>query len=311
MPKQRSREFFSSAGIPEDPDVIQMREGKTGNPLPPKIAEKIARFDFEYLKRAFTKILERSGMDAEHLSLVPPERFFRGEGNQYNPVNHLINIEHYFLDEPKPKKSETFRYNRDIVAPAGLDSTWTDWTETEREADLIHAIIHEEIHAISKSRLIGAWEGEESEEKNEVDFQNGYKQVLLKGGEADIFLRDFDEGVTDKLAREITRQYLLDHGWSEQKVKEAYGEVIEVYDAGRYGSYIRLVEALVKKIAKDVHQSQEVVWESIVRGKMEGERFEEQEVVQLFRDAVGEGFLEQLKMSYGDSDQIIKKYLSD
>lgn len=61
-----------------------------------------------------------------------------------------------------------------------------------------------------------------------------------------------------------------------------------------YASEVDLIERAMKRLAKKNQQSEKVVWEALVRGLMEGEDLENEEIKALFRESFGPDFLKEL-----------------
>lgn len=292
-----SREVYTSIDEPLDTESLKMREQFKGEPLPPEIATVVAKIDFAYLKKFFQNIARQATTDSREINFLERDRVFSGS-NAYDDYHNIINL----TDE------------------IGIAAS-VEWSPTEREVLILRFLIHEEIHAISKIICIGEQSSTHNPDSNYY-VQAGFAR-FSEGGRPPMYspysaamkygaFVAFEEGVTEKLALEATKQYLFDHGWGLEEIDKTLDKVQDYINLTPYGEWVGLVNKLIAKLAKTTGQGKKVVWESLIRGKMEGEKFEDQEIVELFDESISPGFLKDLAGGVLIEEPLknfIKKYL--
>ncbi len=225
-----------------------------------------------------------------------------GPGHSYNPENNVIvlsRVDDYSDLDPKRRKS----------AKAKLEKCGG--------AELIQLAVlaHEETHAVSRN--ICMWNTYEHPDRRTEEYVD-YKQsgLFRKLGEEGINFRRsgrvssiyrnsnfgclFDalnEGVVEKLSREITVAYAERSRWPEDRVS-AYKTAVASDQGFSYNLEVSLVNAMVKRLATKNQQSERVCWEALVQALLNGETLENQDVVKLFEESFGPSFLDNLSKLY-------------
>lgn len=271
------------------------------------INEIIRNIDIKKLKTIFEQIGRRCGIDPANLNFLEPDKIHLitpnlkepektiGEGSSYQISSNtiLLNIKIINLMAQKLKGEEI---KDEIQSESNFDAT---------PLITLYAIIHEEIHATSYNRIqeldpklippkftplnkitrtllrlltgrgAGFYENIKSgysENKLAID---GFKMKF------DNEFRHFDEGVTEKLTFEILRQYLLENHLDglDGLNKEQIDKLLKIISKkSTYYDYIEFTELLVKYIADETDLNEQVVWDGIVRSKLEGINLKDPEI---------------------------------
>lgn len=318
MPEKfkHSRESFSAPGVQEDPVKTARRDNevtesfaKDGKPMrTPELEQLLDKYDFDLIRQNFLRIAEKSGISPEKLNFVPRERIIE--------VNPLIHTGAY-----------DFRNNMILLARANGPATF--WVRSQEELDSETAevfgsyeikqlamLVHEETHAVSRNICIwGQSDPRQADDDDPMSFnQSGFSQ---KHGSRDLLYVALNEGAVEKLARELTIDYLRQKGWSVDD-RSVYEKSVNknVFDSP-YSFEVALVNNLVKRLALKNGQDEQSCWNAIVHALLNGESFEDKDVVQLFEESFGPDFLNDLSKiersspRYGPDDhtrEFIKKY---
>lgn len=325
---RHSREMFSAPEIPEDPEKTRQREQAAVEGFAehqkgkdtPEWQEHFGRIDFPLLKKCLAKIAARGQIAEDKMNFVDSDRVFlnnhRYPDGQYFPDTNIISI-----------------YDRKIdVAPSlGGDDMTNEGSKQDVEKgygnldmNKLSILAHEETHALSRNVCVG-WI---QDHKNEVSLtdQSGYdrfdstnsiqigKYARSKHSPSRLF-RALNEGVVEKLSREVAVDYMEEAGWDARWVRSFKKTMAESPDKLVYSVEVLLVDVLTSKLAEKSGQHERVAWEAIIQGLLHGETFEESEVVALFEESFGPDFLNELSVLNTQSQidntkvlQFIKKY---
>lgn len=131
------------------------------------------------------------------------------------------------------------------------------------KAYLVAVLIHEQLHAATELQALGY-----------VGYQHfrGY-QV-------------WNEGVTEKLARELTEKYYKSSAdFSKYDQSRSYN----------YESAVLLVDAVIAKLSETTGFDQETIWNAIKRGMFENSDLETKELQELFEQALPADFFKNLR----------------
>ncbi|HEY4510368.1 MAG TPA: hypothetical protein VJJ73_00845 [Candidatus Paceibacterota bacterium] len=272
-------EFYKKSGEPEDPERLKSRalvyrkRAEAAKKENPELESLLARIDFQWIKRRMETLLSKSGKSPEEINFLGPESVVPGRTDGDVAI-YRNNANQIFIDLDKIKSVSTER----TLLP-----------------NIIHIIIHEEIHAVSRNKCAGLFE-RDSDGFLRVNIQSGYTQLHVETGpEAfeDIAYCLFDEGVTEKITQELTVDYFKSHPDSyEYKKAQAYYDSDETKK-----SYIlptSLVDAMISKIANETGFSKQMVWQAIVRGKIEGEDLSDPDFESMFAEIFTPDFIRSL-----------------
>ena len=181
----------------------------------------------------------------------------------------------------------------------------------------LQTLIHEEAHAVSKNVCIGEVTEksllEEMRKTGEypiwVDRGNpGYQQTGLwrsfntldespdspYKAKRDVF-HLLNEALVERFSREITQQYLEADQNFDRDIVRKYREVISNKKLDL--SYVHesaLLESIIIKIASTAGMPERTVEQAFYRALLEGELFEDDEVVELFQKTFGPNFLNEI-----------------
>ena len=207
---------------------------------------------------------------------------------------------------------------------------------------LLHTLIHEESHALSKRKIVVRKKKAENsgviypqkvitrggiscvsdeltflDDKGNISGDTFDVPGMIKDGKFTVKYFGFcalNEGITEKLAREVMLKYLE----ASAAPKEILGKVriSFVNNKGSYELEMPVLDAIIKKIAERNQQEVRVVWESIINAYLQGDDFEDEDVEQLFSETFGPDFLKELSklpsgLSMGSKKQreaLIDKY---
>lgn len=225
---------------------------------PDRVREAPTSVDFSRIHKLLEAIYRRCGRKDE-MNFVPPERVYARDDlktekkwdTYYEWVKNYINIS---LDKI-----------RGIAEKRGFTP----------ETIFLHGVIHEEIHATATPKSQGS----------DV-LRSGYYHYYPKGKGDGLspgytLYSAWNEGVTEKLAREVTRKYLEEVRGTDAGAVQDFdrciseeGEVLSKVEDWRseqkailpYGSEVMLVDYLIDVVSQDVGVSRETVWQAFVRG---------------------------------------------
>ncbi|MBI2356152.1 MAG: hypothetical protein HYV13_03030 [Candidatus Doudnabacteria bacterium] len=292
----KSREVLTHTGEPEAPDKIQAIENEVltdAEKRSPEFLAYLGKVDFDLLRKLFFEIFKRIGMDETSFNFLGPERIVESNhGTTYSGIDNAI-----------------------IIALKNLEATGRP-----TEQDFAHVLIHEEVHATAKTICRGeidpTWLADYFPNKVNSIPENQFRELryglsrltLPKKsihGRTRVFYL-LNEGVTEKLAREIFEKYA---NVKDMDVKEHGKKVNDEKNPENYYYPIpvRFVEALVDRIAKETGLESKMVWESFVRAAYTGEDMENPELRQAFAETISDDFLSRLsRLEIGDEEQMLE-----
>ena len=277
------REFYSEPSVPEDPEVTRQREQEEIHRLlvrpegkcSREMQESLDRINFVLLKKIFLEVAVRCGINEDGLNFLENNRIFGisedfGSGEYQTKGNIILLGEgprvNFLKDRDKNRAKEVYG-SSDIC--------------------LLATLIHEEVHAISKNICMG-----------DIT-QSGYNrggsgQESFQGEEIRVIFYALNEGVVEKLSREIVLEYLRRAGLPEKETTIYRETVLKRPKELNYYREVTLVNTIIKKLSEETGQSEEAVFESFIRGLLEGEKFENTEAAELFKKVFGPEFLKDL-----------------
>jgi hypothetical protein len=281
---KEGREIFTSSGELESPEEIERKKRvlpsrSGGLEKGPELENFLQRVDFDLLEDIFKKIAEKSDINPETLNLVNRERIFEKsslgeEGTEnaggYEPVKNIIAF--------SAREMEKFQQ--------------TDFSGIHPDVLKLYILCHEETHATAKTVCKGGFA-----RSRRAEVQMGYQQTKFKktlfGKRPKQFFEFLNEGVTDKLTREVFQEYTTATAFSNTDELSKFRKKAETY----YSPYVTLVDALISKINSETNIPEEVIWKSIIRGMYEGEDLMGEELRQAFDEAISRGFVERLAIA--------------
>lgn len=332
-----SPEFFLTPGVPESKNsqkkfqaerfkktsntIKRNLEGytaKTSIPLEKFEAEHrkfLSKIDFDTMKSVFSDLLSKSSGKSIKPNVIGFKRVFLAyRGSSYDQESNTIIL-----------TSMNMLYERDR-ADGTRERWWKQIDEVygDRELLQLHALMHEETHAVSRNICIGMGQGSDGYAMYE---QSGYTRVSNPESERlgkhkilefqgksiignknrrfnDIF-EAFNEGVIEKISRQVLIEYLNRTGHYEKKTLTFKKNLLENDDILSYSANVKLVESIIKKLSETAGLPEETVWNTLIRGVMEGETFADKEVKELFKQTFSPDFLKKLSLA-NDQDGVNK-----
>lgn len=301
-----------SKSMGSEKEFIDGLKKRPGGQYSPEIKEVLDKIDFEKLKSMFADLARGIGIPEEGINFLDRDRVFGSEnGSRYRPEENII-----FLDQSKGRKGEwDLRSQEKIDAE---DNKEAKAVYGSREIRELRVLVHEEAHAISKVVcVVDEW-------GSTVQFKVGYNEVtqrnaLLRGKQKEkgrkMTFQLLNEGVTEKLARELTLKYLEDNNWPRGEI-DVFEDSVNKHNRGlSYVQEVKFVDALIKTIADKIDESEGVVWEAFVSGLLKGGVFRDENVKNIFKQIFGEEFLDDLSeldsLALGSQNQFVeflKKY---
>ena len=296
-----SREILKTSGEPEGESVVQELEERAQKEQGHASFELLNFFekvDFPTLRGMFEDISERSGGDPKALNFIEPDRItytfpnvHHGVRAAYRPEENLIMMRYHMLREFAQEK---------LQIPVDLLA--------------LSVLCHEEVHATSRVECRGLEiiAGRPRYDYIRVGYFLDSPQEQEKDEGVDkgrmVFLRLFEEGVTDKLGQEIFREYVRRTEFADKKTMAEFDRAAAEHGKEfLYVTPMKFVDALIAKISRETGISRRVVWQAIVRGKYEGEDLANPELREAFAEMVSPYFLDRL--SRANSDEELQKLM--
>lgn len=274
-------DIFSTSNIPEfrsDHKNAELKKRKldiaTLQDSDKKVAdlekkEFLEHIDFATLRQLFVEHYQKSGLVKNEINFLGPEGIsFNNHTNfcgYYDPNENYISIPNPTLIQKK-------------IDIKQQDGDWVKKNYGNVTLHALHCLIHEETHATSGNRCASTDPTEES--------QSGYQ----KGRK----FTAFDEGVVEKLAREITVSYLDRTGVSSSETATLKENLQKNSKETVYSDAVKMIDVIIDRITDKTGVQKTTVWQAIIKGLFEGETFNSPEVRGLFTQSFGENFLNQL-----------------
>src|SRR3989344_2868869 len=285
---RESREMLQSNRLPENKEIIAEHEAEVRQAVneakrDPELEQILAKVDWGWLKQRFGRILAHTDIDPASLNFVPPD---------------MIESDHTW-------ESEGFYSifnNQLVVNPEKVREVQELW-QVPIELMWLYLLAHEETHAVSKSECVGAF-GDVSEYYLRSGYSLYHANEQDESKEFDTY-QILDEGITDKLAREIVLEYLEAHPdfADATGTKEFTSKLNDDRWHKKYNLEVSLVELMIDRLARETGVTSKIVWNAMLQGKLEGEDLTHQDFQELARQFFSEKFLHQLKMTEASSDK--------
>lgn len=283
QPSRKSREVFLNSGEPEDNEQRKEREEAARIRLvekkekDPELEEVIKQVDFGVLRKIFEEIAEKSGLNPRLMNFIRPERIAHwslsvGAAGSYSVYENIIGISYQELK----KWAKQLNISPQIVA--------------------IHILCHEETHATGKVECRGLEQWWADPNLKQMSKKMGFARIIEERNKPiDFLFHLFDEGVTEKLSREVLQEYIRRADFQNKEAIAGIRRVlVEKPIEMPYAVPVKFVEALIAKISHETGINQSVVWQAIIRGMYEGEDFKDPELRDLFAETISPDFLDKL-----------------
>lgn len=233
-----------------------------------QFSELLKSFDFDTLDKLINDRAREVGYTDITLQSLRADTFYEltsDKKGDYDPESKRIGI--------------GIRKVEQDAAQSGIDATKL----------AAHGIIHEEMHAVSGQHHIIEYR------PFKLSVQVGFDQ--REQTKPRMFWL-WNEGVTEKLAREIYWKYASAKDSATAEDIKTYMEKIEEYGRSAnefYQPEVDLVNAFIERMAKEIGDSPTLVWNSIVHGLLRGERWSAGEIEEWTRDILPPNFMGDLE----------------
>lgn len=257
----------------KNPDIYELNPAELkDSKIPEHVEETVRNFDHLYIKKQFQDIADKSGKDTEvsYLSTIGTDEYM----DKYAAYSSLNFGEITMNQKEIAKRSQETGVNPKLLT--------------------LIFFIHEQNHNITDTPC--------APRQGVIHRQKvGYSyQVIERKNDGTVTgygaFSFFNEGVTEKIARELTIQYLVDHPTIADKndiesFKKLYSEpnAFNLYEFN-----IVLVDLVIDRISQKTGVSRDTVWGSIKRGQFDWEIFSDKELHEMLSEALGENFVKKL-----------------
>jgi len=246
----------------------------------PNLDAVLNAVDFDLLKSIFLDYARKAGVPEGGMNFVSKDRIRASVdaplmAGQYNGFDNLIGI------------------------------SYPEATRGHQEEDAFMAVlstlVHEETHAVARNLVKTKTNEKMTTGRPEISIhidgvKSGY--AIMNEGQARV-LEGFNEGMVEKLSREVRDRYLA------ARPNLAPTQENKERARGAYQSEVMLVEALIKRIAKEVELPEDMIWGGFVRGLFQGDEINKGELATAFAEMLGEEFIEKLSTMKSIDDKIV------
>ncbi len=296
------REVFNPPNVLEDQALTEQREKEYIERYHPRaqrserIRDMLEGINTEKLREIFAEKATLLGKDPRELNFIGKDRIHSMAGGHY--TGYFNNI-HNILLMAEPKLGDTTENERQRVE---LGRRHIETYGSSKLAFLA-ILTHEETHAVSKNRLVSLtetprWKKHPTKPYIDgviYDFekkQSGYFRE--SGPDAFSIFHAFNEGMVERFSREIVLQYLEQSNWAPEEAATYRDTVKNHPEKLGYSNEVALVDAIIRHLAAKSNRSEKDTWDWFVRGLFDGQTFEEKEVRDIFDQAFGPEFLNEL-----------------
>src|SRR3989339_455087 len=322
---EQSREVIHSPSEPGIPAHLEEFRKKiiAENPLSPEQIRFLGEVNFDLLKKIYADIASRCGITSDKFNFIDRGNIVRGyHVSQYDPETNLV-----FIQDPNQRIEDGGRSNETYDQSVLHEYGAIGYRQ-------LHTLIHEEGHSVSRNVAVVAdvifpprdpFSGEEEDKKDRkitlpIFIQSGcmvsYREAFYQGkhsvDNATNYIKDgkpikkyngmsaLNEGITEKLSREVMLRYLDELGTDSadvQRIKDTFQK--NKAESLSYAHEVNMIERIIDKLASKNGQTKKVAWEAFVHAYFSGETFEEEDIGQLFSETFGPEFLKDLSKYWG------------
>lgn len=239
--------------------------------------------DLDTMREIYEEIAEKSGVDPESIGFVEEDKIYSDKSmvntGIFNRRDQTIGL--------NAKQIEMLS-TENVVYEAGRD----------RNLMYLATLCHEEAHAVSHLNVgkledihgtLGLVQG--------VDIRSGFHEVneLEIGGKklglvGENNFRVLNEGVTEKLARQVFREYQSRNPIVDVEEEKRDPKIYEI----TYRFPVAMVEGLVERISSECDVGEDLVWNALVRGYMDGLNLREEELNEALSEIISGDAVERL-----------------
>lgn len=230
----------------------------------PDLQSYLDNIDYESLHGMLLDIARKTDLEIDSINLPPKEdvravknfkTFFGTMLASYGPMDNSILFYKHKVN--RTAKSRNF----------------------DKQALVTYIISHELVHALTKHEV--QTDATEIGGPGEYHIKNGYER---SDGTIDENLKEhakatyslFEEGLTEKLGREVYLRYVASH---PDQFNSHAPEVMKIHT-----NSVKFVEGLIKLIAHHSGFEEDMVWDALVRDKLEARGFDDPELQDLMAE---------------------------
>lgn len=285
----------------------------------PEFEEMLGKIDFDILKDILLEYVQRSGIKPED-------------------ANILGKADIHCLSEGVDK-SDTFSPDAGATYDAHSNQIFVNFQFIKKKLNgisfemILHMIIHELAHAASKYTSLHTKYGEEQHvgyannptrygvlygdedgtvddnfvEENPFPSNDLKKRATRRGVERRVIKKKwapylyFEEGVTEKIAREILNEYARRAGLTGDVNK--YQSLSAKKRTIWYDKLVEYTDKIIEKISKYDDMPKKTVWDAIKRGRFEKNELKEKEVREELERIFGKDFMKRL--AWGNFEDVM------
>ena len=306
-------EFYKEHNIPEEPSVSMGREqevmarlsnrpeGKSSSEM--EVA--LNKIDFSKLNNLFSEVAEKYGIERNKINFLGPERIFGTNpglfSGSYQNDGNIILIGDRLKNHPEKNQNEIDEEKFLIDHFGSLEMAF------------LSTIVHEETHAVGRNFCVGRFNILDWDQHDFDYSESGYSKKVTgtkhrkENGDvsfapASDFYVAFNEGVTERLSREILFRYAESSTYPSPEMIDKYKEGL-MDNKHVYTEEVDLVSFVLSRLSQETGQSEDFWWDSIVRGYFLGGELDKPETQEIFNKAFGADFLKHLStaMKHGES----------
>ena len=227
--------------------------------------------DFDLIKSLFEKYILKSGFKQEDMNFVSRDGVLLNESTSsnlglYDMIANKIIVYFNTLSNKSMERSVNIR----LFLP--------------------YVICHEETHATSKNECYGFVTG--ITQDDELSARSGLDAFNKPKGKSPKFkFVALNEAVSEKLAREILREYLNSTSLANREEIENFFKAVENF---RISAFVKLIDAFIAKVNSKTGINQDTVWQAFIRGQREGLDLMEENLMKMFKGVFTKKFIVKL-----------------
>lgn len=274
-----NREYSYPSGKDIEPEKIEKihrdfkRQEVDQKEVDLRLQEILDRVNFYILKKIFQDYAVKSGLDGK-INFLGKDR-----------------ISHF---SPHENDDASYRVLQNLI---GISYDNISKSTKSMKLGVLGRLCHEEAHAVSRfNEMLSLQENGNTTMVNVESIKSGFRQNSI--------FRALNEGVVEKLSREVFRRYLVaDPSYASPEELAGFNGSLS------YQKEVQLIEILSRKIAQEVGIDEQTVWQAFIRGLFEGEDFEDPKLETEFEEMFSKDFLNSLASQPvgGNYDALLNK----
>lgn len=261
-----------------------------------ELEKLVQEINFDILRQILQEIAHRSTLDIDSMN------FINTKGISYKA--------HMFLTAGWDPQENIILLNPDRILSDA------EYLKVDKFLYSLYILIHEESHAASRSICFGEIDEAERDDSNDqkrntgkrdfipADFtvftQGGYLQRLkLPQEDHRTFYTLFEEGVNEKLAREVWQLYierdttLVDRVGGEN-IEKMSTILVSNDQRLNFSKAVHFIDKLVQHISSYTGFDEKMVWQAIIRSKFEAQDMLDLDIQEGFAEIFSPDFLDRL-----------------